>query len=1091
MSLPMRFCLCPVVLLAGMAGAAGPRAKSDGAPPRLALVSTTLTPAIQNILTLAEAKISTDSAVQLVDRRDIDKILAEQKLSTAGFVKEDQVLRVGKLLGVNLFAVLESAPNSKEVVGLVIFDAATGTRVWDAAVPQDSLDAMTAGVRKAVQGAAAKYQQRNKGLKTVCVAAVRNAGLPPSKDAFCETIGFFLEREFVSSPSLALLERTRLDQVVKERNLPTDSPLKGLLSSLVRVELEIGPASDGKGVAATALLFDAQGKTLGKASVNMASANAVDVARALQAKALKLLEASPPAGAPDRAKEASRFVQESDFWSFLGDRPRAMRCLEAALALDPSQREYHTKLVHMYRYGAEQHLYRVLTDEDVLQSLRWMQRAVDEAVRLEASRADAKDMTEPLSLIAESYVNAFLKRVKSPLPRSQEMIADILLKDSQLVDARFQHRLAKIRDGESLAMVLASLVGPPTPLLGKGDYPPAELKSVRRKHLTVFLGLAEKFGTPLTAQQVPQIYLVIRAAASVGVAPDRIKDSRAALLRSQNPYVILYDRLVDQQIQLDGRKPAAAELPRVLAAHREFVQAQLATDASQDPLFCWHCYHTFDMLVHETMGMVFEHYADPAAKEICALADFMIERQEFQQEIAYRASQGSRLTRLRPNAERAFAYTVRLTSLLQSPECRLLGVANVDSIRNGFIANLSERRLTLLTLFPDLEPRVTPWTVPVEFMDVHGMRIGIVRVNKPIVVDNAVYAVLLGQEKEKSGHFVQLCRFALADGKKTLLGKIAVDTGYKPEQRIQPDRLRTRDSPLFVVDGLVHEGRYFVGTRDKGILIFPLNGGKVEHLHTGNGLPADHVHSLACVDGVLFAGLGEQQKPSHLVAHDLKSGRTKILASSSRVEVQSPFDNLPPWKVVQIRGDAPRQRALAYVIHGGAGTAGKPERFGLWQVDVKDGRFRQIFAEVGFDWMSSVFGDKLFVATRQNVIVDLKSDQTKSTALTKGGGQYPFVESRLPFFRELVAAGQGPRELCHGHFVHDGWLWTSNDFGRVSLDGKKKELLASPRKKSKEPFFPHESFQLVGENQILMADAHGIWLATLAKGRDSKSTSAK
>jgi hypothetical protein len=1089
MSLLMRFCLCPVVLLAAMTGAASARAKSDGAPPRLALVSTTLTPAIQNILTLAEAKISTDSAVQLVDRREIDKILAEQKLSTAGFVKEDQVLKVGRLLGVNLFAVLEAAPNSKEVVGLVIFDAATGTRVWDAAVPQDSLDAMTAGVKKAVQGAAAKYQKLDKGLRTVCVTTVRNSGLPPSKDAICETIGFFLERNFVSSPSLALLERTRLDHVIKEKNLATDSRLKGLLASLVRVELEVGRGTDGKGIGATALLFDGQGKKLARASVNVASENAADVAQALQANVLKLLEAAPADSAPDRAKEAIRFAQEAAFWVFHGDRARARLSLNAAVALDPPNRDLHRQLITLYSQSAQQILFRMPTDEEVMQSLRLMRRAMQEMLLFEAAWQANPNGAEisPLGFYAKDYLKDLSRVVKSPSPQARELMEEIGTSLAQWTDARLENLMAKVRDRKTFSSALSILTGPPSPWLAKR--PPAlppQLKSVWRKHLTRFFELAQEFGTaPLTPDQVERIYIVIRSAAYDDVSPPLLKDYRDALKRSKSPYVTLYDRLVELQVQLDRDKPSRSEQQKSITAYRLFVQELLASDpARESQRVRWHGYHSFKNLFREGVGLFFDDYADPFGKEVCALADFMIERKDIHPEIAVLAVQGVANVRKRANAERAFDFTARLLALLDSSDSHFLSdVVNAKDVnaKDALKSTLNGRQQSLANFFPDLVVRSSPWVQLDNLIDVSGSRKGIVRLNKPIVHEKAVYVVLCGQQTSPADRFLQLCRFTLADGKKTLLGKITVDTGYKPLPALESDRLpKMGGSSLFVVDGLIHEGRYYVATRDKGVFIFPLDGAKVEHLHTGNGLPSDHVHSLACVDGVLFAGLGQFLKPAFIIAHDLKSGQSKILASSSRVDVRSPFDNSSPFTVLHLCADPLRHRVLAFV--GGYSQA-KADLNGLWEIDAKQGHFRQLYADHHLYWMSPPFAGKVLLATRQTTLFDLKSDQVNSIDVTGGSGRYPFVQSRLDTIRNLVKAGPPLQQLCEGHFIHDGWLWSSSAFGRLSFDRKKRELFASPRQKSKAPFYPYECFQLVGDNQVLMADAHGMWLATLAEGR--------
>lgn len=1047
--------------------------------PRLAFVSTGSTPAIENILALAEAKLSSDSVV-LVDRREISRIVAEQKLSLSGFVKEDQVVKVGKLLGVNLFAVLETAPGNNQAVGLVVFDAVSGARLWDALVPDGELDAMTTGVGRDIKSAIEKYQKLNKGLKAVCVSAVRNVGLPPNKQPVCEAIGILLERGFVSSPSLALLERTRLDQVLKERNLKTDTPAQGILASLVRVELEIGPGTGGKGIGATALLFDGSGTQYAKASVDVASANAAEVAQALQAKVLKLLEAAPPPNAPDRVREAARFAVESDYLRAHGDRSRMLQAQEAAFALHPESEEQNMKLIWNYSQEATRLMQVPVPDEKIYQSLEMMGRAVEEMTRFEA--ALRRDPMGPKTQAYVLHTRWYLARIgaleKSQSARTKDLAARVHEGAMKLADDQLKNRLAKVDDRESFGAVLTTLTEARSPLVVNLDpVLPADLKLIWHKHLTRFIELAEQHGPASPNQdQLFRIYNVLRAATHVGVAPAVLKRQRDTLRKSRDPYVTLYDKLVDYQIQLD-RNRSPAEVHKAVAGYRLFLQELLDSDQARDSqLFRWYCYQSFRSLLRFE-EFQFDTYDDPLAKEFCALADFMLARKEIQISTTSLVTNGCRNTSVKANRDRAVDYMDRMLRLLDSPDCCFLFETEKTeaSMRKDLKGNMAANRARLLKSSLTAA-RSVPWTQLDEFMDVAGATQGFVRLNNPVVHEKAVYVVLFGQEKSETGRFFQLCRFSLPDGKKTLLGKITLNTGYKlGGGQKEFDRFPTPVGLRHALGGLIHDGRYFVGTRDQGILIFPLDGGKVERLHTGAGLPADQVQSLACVGDTLFAGLGETGKSTFIIAHDLKRGQTKILASSSRVEVQSPFDNVPTFRVVQLQADPARQRVLAFVNVFATKTL---ETNGLWEIDAKEGRFRQLLARRFLIWMSPAFDGKLVLSADELILFDLKSSQTKSIkAANPTSGQ--LVESRLAALRELAKLQPLPEQLCEGHFIHAGWLWASHEFGRVSLNGARKELFVSPRKNSKALFEPLECFQLVGNNQVLIADAHGMWLATL------------
>ena len=156
----------------------GRRAKEDpAAAAQVALVSSDKSEAIRNVLTLAEAKLSQTPGIKLLERQGIDKILAEQKLSLSGVVATDQALTIGKLLSVDLFAVVEAGLDKKEAAGLVIFDAKTGVRLWDAALPSGTLDLTVTATVEAVRTAQQKRGAIGK-LRPVCLMTVRNADLP-------------------------------------------------------------------------------------------------------------------------------------------------------------------------------------------------------------------------------------------------------------------------------------------------------------------------------------------------------------------------------------------------------------------------------------------------------------------------------------------------------------------------------------------------------------------------------------------------------------------------------------------------------------------------------------------------------------------------------------------------------------------------------------------------------------------------------------------------------------------------------------------------------------------------------------------------
>ena len=300
-----------------------------GGPTRIALVTAEKGEAVKTLLDLAEAKLTESKALDVLDRQTIDRVLAEQKLTWTGLVAADQALTVGKLLSVELLAVLETSPGSKEPTGLVVFDAKTGVKLWDGALParlNPAVEATVAGVGAAQR----KYLLHFKDLRTLCILTIRNEDLPRGLDPLCDSVGMLLERELIASPGVALLERRRLEQVNKERTLPTDAALQQLLASVVVCELEIAKTEDGKGLKATAQLSTAQGKVLAKPTAAAGERNAGKLAQALLVEVAAALKTEPAGEEGNRTREARRFgARPSSGWTTRSspERPRPARRL--------------------------------------------------------------------------------------------------------------------------------------------------------------------------------------------------------------------------------------------------------------------------------------------------------------------------------------------------------------------------------------------------------------------------------------------------------------------------------------------------------------------------------------------------------------------------------------------------------------------------------------------------------------------------------------------------------------------------------------------------------------------------------------------
>ena len=305
-------------------------------------------------------------------------------------------------------------------------------------------------------------------------------------------------------------------------------------------------------------------------------------------------------------------------------------------------------------------------------------------------------------------------------------------------------------------------------------------------------------------------------------------------------------------------------------------------------------------------------YKQPSGQEIGELCRFMLAQDDLVMTVTQMTLF---LTRdfTREGDMKALEFADHILGRIDAPNPRILAPDNVmvnpklrQYEKTRFKAAVVEARQQIVRKYPDLERTlVKPWDDIQELIDVAGALKGIHRLVRPIVHDGAVYVVGMGGENGKD-QFIQLLRFSLADGKKSELGKVALEHRHSVHSDINFEvGLRS----LFGRGACIHDGRYYLGSASHGIFIFPLDAGKVERLTTKTGLPSDHVHDLACIAGKLFAGLGEEGRKATW-RPSIKTHECKVVASSRRKEKLSRPSTIASRSFRRVSSPTPRNCVL-------------------------------------------------------------------------------------------------------------------------------------------------------------------------------------
>ncbi len=1084
-----------LVLGKGEPAPSAPIKPPEGGPTRIALVTAEKGDAVNTLLDLTEAKLTEGKALDVLDRRTIDRVLAEQKLTLAGVVAPDQALAVGKLLSVQLFAVLETAPGSKRPTGLVVFDAVTGVKLWDAALPA-RLNAAVEATVGGVEAARRKHLTHFKDLRTLCVLTVRNADLPRGLDPLCDSVGMLLERDLIASPGMAVLERRRLEQVNKERALPTDAALRQLLASVVVCELEIGRTEDGKGLKATARLSTARGKLLAEPSATVGDRDAGALAEALAAATAAALKTARAGAEGDRTREARRFGREADFLLEHKDYARAARAAEAAHALDPADltlqaglaRALIDQAIEAIDPGGQNSSGSFFRKDKVQPEalLFSADLAVRAAELLQGVTTDAPDRpmrpvgNSNAAVAANSLRNYEDKVRQIPAERKQDVrpqIESLAAARRRMVEQGLERSRAAVKDRRSFEEYTNRVRGWLTQYGMPRDGATADPLPV----LSDWLETAKKYGT---ADSFGAYWVLHDLSWQV-----RYKPKLPAALYEQ--YRKLWEAMGRHplpQVRFGGKLGSiAADLEHNLSPeegrkrihdYRLEVQQAIDSDAAKqsEGLRLNLYYAAFD-------GVELLINRPGHQEELASLCDFMLGRKEVVNSIAQSTAFTFMARRTLPEGRRALDFADRTLAILEAPDGKFLNPGatpqNRDLSRTRLVLELNRMRADVVKANPELgAPPVKPWNDAQEILDLRRVRNGLLWVFKPLLHEGVVYAAVAGEEKEGGKQYLQLLSYRPDRGEKALGKKLFVETGYK---------LWTGDFPsstYFGQGACVHDGWYYLATRNRGILRFSLDGDNAEVIDTTAGLPSDWARAVAGVGAGLYASLGEPGKEGYLVRYDLKEKKCDILASSRRKEHLSPFDDASPLEVAYLVADPDRDRLLftAFVKSRMGGN-------GLWELDVKTGKFKllqqlNLLIEGGV-WGGPVRGGSVVIATSNGTFTfDLAKNKAEviyagHTIVDCGPGLATSV-LRIRERGPLTKLTDGTLTLGAPFLVHDGWFWSARPFARVSLDGRKYETLASLRARDRY-FEPWEALDVFEDGKrLLVGDPFGLWVVRLS-----------
>ncbi len=203
--------------------------------PKIALV-----PLDEPSKTVEELTVASSQELNFVERTAMDKIKAELKLSAADLSKADFNLSPSRMQNADLFGIILDKQ-------FIVYDARTGIRLVDAALPDGSPVSKSMAVARRLANAVKKLNLlRESKVRSLGFIPVVIANLSPEQRQLVHEAERLLIRGTSDFEDSIVLERRYLKFLLEEPNAKENELTKQLWASSIIVRLTAAPAKDGK-----------------------------------------------------------------------------------------------------------------------------------------------------------------------------------------------------------------------------------------------------------------------------------------------------------------------------------------------------------------------------------------------------------------------------------------------------------------------------------------------------------------------------------------------------------------------------------------------------------------------------------------------------------------------------------------------------------------------------------------------------------------------------------------------------------------------------------------------------------------------------
>jgi len=918
-------------------------ASSEEAVParvRVAFISTDPSPARGGLLDLALVELSRLSDVELVERADIQSLLREQQLSAHN---SQNWMQLGQLVRADMIAVLEANPEDKTVVGLVVLDARSGQCYW-----QDILgaDTMPDRVKDVVRGVTVAVEKRKAGadkLNTLCVLGIRNAEWPRSMDAPFTAVAYLLERRLVQEPSIATLDRRRLNQVIQENALAMGTSAAAILPSLRLLELEFRLGTNEQQTRILVRITDAQSQLIAQKDVS-ASRKPGDMADEIQSALSSMLHIRPPESMASHEDEAHRFRQQAGMLWKREQFEEAVLAFDAAYALYPgsvsNQQEYVKALLNQ---GAR---------------LAWQKKDFIAALDATLRGFDAEEMLpERLNGAGTTPSDDSLNAIRNC--RQGLAVGHRGWVEFEEVRQRLLQRMGMTPGGKwgvlkEDSSVTASMFGGVFKLYGDYSdelpFPVEGMLSACNTSEEYFRLLDPFLTTWLERERDPnEKHDPQMASVMHGFITPLHRSAR------RNGQMIPFDRDFAQGFRRVTER--LQEHPRVtvkLAGMFGRILCDLeAVQMGMESLTRQELTERAQAIIQLALQNI-SSQPDGPADDIDACYEWAVRAanllgpavRQYNGKFPYEAGEAHQA--LFDIAQSMFSFRHLNKYVLEEvldeevdfqrfrkPVLQQLALAQNDqAFRRVFLRQKDLDKL--LSAWPSAEnsgQQAAAYDIAWFRYSTNEVKMVLGTLDRIDEDYLFIFTARPPNSMPNRGLAPYLERVDLENGGSIKIGQPEIAACWPWEH--QNDRCRG----LFFSDALAAPDRLWMSTSGDGLLdVSFANSGEPKRLGTGTGWPSDVIHGFTIVDDVVYAGCGAIKAEGFFIAYDMAAKTCRVLASSLRAEKENPMDHLEGgFFINKIIPDPARNRLLLVVDHGDF----KPGT-GVWSYGLNDGSMLQV-----------------------------------------------------------------------------------------------------------------------------------------------------